>query len=182
MKRNNKGLSLVEIVIVVAIMSVLAGLVSIGVGTVISKPAEECARKMDSVLKNARMTTMGKQNVWIEFSQSNAGDPIFVTEVIKEPGASSPKSKQTEIGKKGITATVVFVDSTTGATTSKTLASCDKIVMSYSRATGGFNKTEVWSGGAIDDNTKYVQSITITKGSMTKTLEFAYLTGKVLVK
>lgn len=179
MKNNNKGLSLVEMVIVIAILSVLAGVASIGLSSVVSKPAEECAMKMESVLKNARITTMGKQNVWIEFSQTSEGAPIYVVEKTKDSASSTEKEKRTEIGQKGITVTVTLVDGSNTAT--QTLSACDKIVLSYSRSTGGFNKAEVVNGGSVDTS-KYVKSIEVKKGSVTKTLDFAYLTGKILVE
>ena len=59
MKNDNRGLSLVEVVIVLAIMAVLGTVVSVGVNLVTRKPADQCASRLQTVLQNNRMTTMG---------------------------------------------------------------------------------------------------------------------------
>ena len=67
MKKDNRGLSLVEVIIVITIMAVLGGLMTMGISAGVSKPAEECAEKLEAALNNARITTMGKQSVELEF-------------------------------------------------------------------------------------------------------------------
>ena len=59
-KIDNKGFSLVELVIVMAIILILGGVAFTGLSLLTSRPVDECARKIQMVLQGNRNTTMGK--------------------------------------------------------------------------------------------------------------------------
>lgn len=155
MRMNDKGLSLVEIVIVVAIMSVLTGLLTMGVSTALSKPADECAEKIVAELSNGRITTMGKQTFRITLSADSEG--VYV----EETGKAKKK-----IGQKGVEVKYKL----TGA--GYTDLDSTGIVFEFKRSTGGFKPV---SGGS------YCEEIQVSKGNRTKTIKLAYLTGKVTI-
>ena len=50
MRHNNKGLSLVELIIVIAIMSVLTGVVSFGISNIFNTKVTQCADNMENIM------------------------------------------------------------------------------------------------------------------------------------
>ena len=66
MKQENKGFSLVELIVVIAIMTILTGLISAGIGMAVSKPADECIDKFKASLQSIRVTSMRKIDAHIE--------------------------------------------------------------------------------------------------------------------
>lgn len=169
MKKNNKGLSLVEVIIVVAIMSVLAGITTIGLSSVISRPAEECGKKIVSTLRDAKVTTMGKRSCYVELSQATAGAPVYMTEYINGTAQIPVK-----VGEKNITVSI-----TTEASTFD-LSAVQTIKIAYKRETGGFDKTTYTQGGS--PKSEYLRTIVISKGNKTYTINLAYLTGKITIE
>lgn len=88
MKRKNKnqGFSLVEFVIVVAIIAIICGFAFTGIAILSSKPVDECAKKIQVALEGSRNTTMGKLSSSISFYRDENGN-IFVEELIDTPPA-----------------------------------------------------------------------------------------------
>lgn len=61
---NNKGISLVEILIVVAIMSIAVGGSGVGLSLAYSRDAEKCAKTIDAALENTRMLSMSRKGTF----------------------------------------------------------------------------------------------------------------------
>lgn len=169
---DNKGMSLVEIVIVVTIMTVLTGVMAVGVSLALSKPADECAEKIVSTLSNARITTMGKQGISLRFYK-DSDQSIWLEEVITNPDGTLAPPKKSKIGQKG-----VEVKYKLEGDAPKDLDS-DGITLSFKRSTGGFNTT--YSPPSTDTG-KYCEEIVVHKGNRTKTITLYYLTGKVTIQ
>lgn len=66
-KNDNRGMSLVEIILVIALMIVVAGVTGYGVSLIGQKPVEECARKVEIALNQNRTNSMGKKVAYLEF-------------------------------------------------------------------------------------------------------------------
>lgn len=166
MKTDNRGLSLVEILIVITIMSVLTGVMAIGVSMALSKPADECAEKIVSTLNNARITTMGKQGVTMRFYQESDNSIWLEENITLSDGSSSVK--KTRIGQKGVKVEYRLKDETTFNTLDST-----GITLSFKRSTGGFN--------TVNGGSSYCEEIKVSKGDRVKDITLAYLTGKVTI-
>lgn len=163
MKRNNRGMSLVEVIIVVAILSMVAGGITLGIGFITGKPADECANKLKAALQNNRMTTMGKLSAKLEIRVE--ADGIYIKETIGTAGEASAKVNTTRIGDAGIEIKYAvsgggYVDLPVGSS----------LEISFNRSSGAFNPLP---GGG------YCTEIVISKGSTVKTLKLYYLTGKI---
>lgn len=63
MRRNNKGMSYVELLLVLAIMAILIGVVSISVNLIARTNVNRGAEKVTSTLNQARSTSMARGNV-----------------------------------------------------------------------------------------------------------------------
>ena len=57
---NNKGFSLIELIVIIAIMGVLVGGASLGIGLVFSKDALKCATRLNDSIYDARANSMYK--------------------------------------------------------------------------------------------------------------------------
>lgn len=167
MKKDNKGTSLVELIIVIAILAVLVGGLGLGVQLVSGKPAEQCASKLKSIMQNNRITAMGKCEARLEiFSTPNGG--VMVREFI-DGSEMSPVT----IVKKDVTVQYMLDDDGTYIPLGGIL---DPLIISYNRSSGAFNDL---SGMDPAYAGKYCTEIVITKGSTVKTLKLSYLTGKI---
>lgn len=70
-KKDNRGVSLVELIIVIAIMSIIIGMTGYGLSLVSNKPVDECAKKIEMALNRNRTNAMGKKEAYIEFYLDN---------------------------------------------------------------------------------------------------------------
>ena len=66
-KKDNRGMTLVEIIIVLALMTVIAGMAGYGLSLVSNKPVQECTKKVEMALNRNRTNSMGKKEAWVEF-------------------------------------------------------------------------------------------------------------------
>jgi len=67
MKKDNRGFSLVELIIIVAIMAILIGVMAANIGRISGYRAKECRTKVVSSLENGRVMTLSKargNNFW----------------------------------------------------------------------------------------------------------------------
>jgi prepilin-type N-terminal cleavage/methylation domain-containing protein len=83
-KLNNKGFSLVELIVVISIMAVMVGFVSIGTGILSGKRAKEARDKLLSSLENVRTQTMGKDSIDATLSYDSASGQYILTYVINK--------------------------------------------------------------------------------------------------
>lgn len=174
MKKDNRGLSLVELIIVIAILAVLAGAAGYGIGLVTGRPADKCANKLKSLIQNNRITTMGKLSAKLEIFVDAEGF-ICVTETVETDGAS-PKVTTSRIGDRGVTLSYRL----TGESAFQTLGTTP-LIISFNRSSGAFNALDVAGMGAVYAG-KYCEEIEISKGSRTKILKLSYLTGKITLE
>jgi len=81
-KWNDKGITLIEILVVVAILSIAVGGAGISISLVYSRDAEKCAKTINAALENTRMLSMSeKGNFTMEIDLENNMLYIRNTEV-----------------------------------------------------------------------------------------------------
>jgi prepilin-type N-terminal cleavage/methylation domain-containing protein len=160
-KLNNKGVSLVELIVVMAIMSVLVGTVSYGISFSSGKQAEECARKLVSKLESMRTSSMGKYEIIGELSYDESRGYVF-KETVKNNEADTGTTTETVIGEKNVKVYYGDGESETELTAS------DTITFQFSRST-----SELSQG---------CTNLKITKANKTMYIEIVKLTGKVSIK
>lgn len=155
-KKNNKGYSLVEVIVIIAVMVTLGAVVAYGVGMVSGKPVMQCARQMQILFEQNRTVAMGKESTYVIIYKTSDG--VMAQEYINGSPSGKPPVK---IGES-------TVDVTCGGTS---------IGDSVSNGT----KVEFDRGtGALRGNAEMV--FVISGGGRTSTLTIEALTGKVRIQ
>ena len=169
-KKDNRGLSIIEVVIVITILAILGALMTAGISAAVSKPADECANKMVAAFNNARVTTMGKQKIQLLIYEENSC--VYLKKMIystKNDGTVNVDTQTTKIGAKDVKVTYkVQGDS------SEIFLNGNPMQITFLRTTGGFNK--------LPAQNAYLEEIIIKKGGKTRTIKVSYLTGKVVLE
>jgi prepilin-type N-terminal cleavage/methylation domain-containing protein len=78
-KQNNRGFSLVELVVVISIMAVFVGFVSVSAGVISGRQAREARDKLLSSLETVQAKTMGKYESVAELSYDDASRQYVLT-------------------------------------------------------------------------------------------------------
>lgn len=163
---DNSGISLVEIVIVLAIMTLAGGAMLIGIGMISGRPAQKCSQKIVYSLERHRTTAMGKVDTEYKL-YVGADGAIWVDEKIWEHSGSAPdRVNSVPVGEKTVTVTYVC-----GGVT-QNLASAP-LTLKFRRGSGGFQPQ---AGG------DYCTEIKVSKANKDYTIELVPLTGKVSIK
>jgi prepilin-type N-terminal cleavage/methylation domain-containing protein len=167
-KKNNRGLSLVEIIVVVAILSVIIGTVSIGFGLVSTKSATECAKNIQISLERCRINTMGKKQGCIAIYKKTDG--IYIVEAY-DYGATTPtldsidKTNEKRIGKKDVN---VYMGAGPYDPTTTYSAMDTGYIIEFNRSDGSVKSIS---------GTSYL--FIFNKGSRTEVVSIDKLTGRV---
>lgn len=167
-KRDNRGMSLVELIIVMAIMAVLAGAVSIGVSLVTNKAADKCATQLKTSIQSARITTMGKFRTYLKIYMTANG--VCIEEVVQSVEGGTETTTLTYTGDAYVTVLYTLSD---GSQYPLGYGEDNALYIEFDRSSGALKRLP-------DGN--YCVEIEVSKGSKKRTLKLAYLTGKVTME
>ena len=157
LKENNKGLSLVEIIIVIAIMSIIGGALFLTTAVATDKHVTSSGEKVVSSLEQTRNLAMGKQSGWIIIRMA-PGDYMYCQMYVD----GQPYGDEVSIGHSGLTITITEADGTSYNLESKT-----DIKIEFSRSNGSVSNTPV------------IKEIKITNGRKTVTVSIDKFTGRI---
>lgn len=156
--KDNKGVSLVELVVVIAIMMVLAGITTFSYRMVSARSATQCAENIKISLEKNKTSVMGKKNGRIAFYR-DANDVIWMQEDFDYSGAFTKNmANATRIGKREVEITF------NGASLSTT-----PVIIEFSRT------------GSLKDGSASLP-IVVKKQSKVYTITIDSLTGKITMK
>ena len=111
---NNKGFSLIELIVIIAIMGVLVGGASLGIGLVFSKDAMKCATRLNDSIYDARANSMYKAGKFeLSIDNSGSANTATISQTDLTPATSDTvyldgedSSKKTTISAKFVTEAV----------------------------------------------------------------------------
>lgn len=173
MSTNNKGLSLVEIILVVAILSAMVGFTGYGLSLISGKPAEECAEKLCSTMQHARTMTMGKNKTSLILSR-DADGMVQVNEVtetiLDNDGTLSFEERKTIVGEKNVAVCCYMTDGS-----SMEITGSNTLELVFDRGSGAIRTTKV-NGTASTHCVK----ITLSKANKEYHIIIYPVTGKVM--
>lgn len=171
MKKDNKGWSLIEIIVVLAILAI-AGLIGIsGLGYIFGTEVKSCANEIYSAIGETRINTMGRYETAIHFYEDTDGYYAQEWQLI---GGSWVSNNAQQIGNSYLT-----LQYTTGAGTPATIDS-NGIWVGFDRSNG---KERALSSPLPDGGsgaTGIFDSI-IVSGAITRTVTIVPATGKLQI-
>lgn len=173
MKKDNKGFSLVELIIVIAIMAVLSGLIFYSYSMLAGQDARQCANNLSAALdkeKNYALTKSGTADCYMELTKTADGyfAVYYVPKNALVDGTGTGDYVEQEKQKLGKQS--VDISCTIGGST-VTVTEAASLEVTYDRITGAFKKVSV--GSSTGDCTK----ITVKRGR-TYELTLYSATGK----
>lgn len=186
-KSNNQGFSLVELIIVMAIMAVVVTTVGLSISLVSGRKVKKCADEIVSTIERTRVLSLGKDQGQVEFilSQDASGD--YHVRIYQGSIASDEPILDRVVGKDPIEVKVVFSD---GSGTAEELgnisgnsphaihAATEKgLRLIFNRASGAFEKGTNVAGGDVKT---YCDKIVVTGNGRTIEITTVGPTGKIL--
>ena len=183
MKRNDKGFSLVELVIVMAVMAIL---ISIGVrnlGVLDTYRTRECKDKIVSALKNNKIDCLSKSksntstaytgakgstvtaDAYLEIKYENKS--VYVIKYLPEKNGGPTTASIAEKVSKGTNTTIKYKV----GSTEETLADGESLMIGYNRSTGAFLP--------INASGTYCEEIIVQAGTKTRIIHLETKTGKI---
>ncbi len=164
MKKNNKGFSLVELIVIIAIMAVLSISVVSYIGMVGNSEVRKCAKELNSHMSQTKVCAMSRSSAQLIVYANDSG--VYV---VSKQGTSSKTEK---IGKAGIS---VSYRDMRGSSTYVNVGDSEAtgLVLEYDRASGACKKMA--SG-------KYCYGFKVSHGNNVYLVDLEPLTGKATVR
>ncbi|MDE7342174.1 MAG: prepilin-type N-terminal cleavage/methylation domain-containing protein [Lachnospiraceae bacterium] len=171
MRKDNKGYSLVELIIVIAIMALLTGTAFFSINMIFGAGAKACANDIKEALAENKVTAMGKSGARVEIYRDASDDCVYAVQWIKSGTSWEPK-KADESGNpvpEKLGNSRVYVSYTTGGTETE-LTSGSSLMIGYDRSNGSFTDK---------NGCTLCEKIYVKGGSRSYELTLIELTGKV---
>ena len=184
-KSNNQGFSLVELVIVMAIMAIVVTTVGLSISLVSGRKVKKCADEIVSTIERTRVLALGKEQGQVEFilSQDTSGD--YHVRIYQGSNASDAPVQDRIVGKDPIEIKVLFSDGTEtalGSISGNTPHAIHAVGenglrLIFNRASGAFEK----GTNAIGSDVKtYCDKIVVTGSGRRIEITTVGATGKIL--
>ena len=163
MKKNNKGLSYVELLIVIAIMAIAVGLITLSIGLVNRTSINRGIEKVGSSLNQARNTAMarGSERGTIEISCSGGKYYCYVGSL------SSPN--KADLTQELVAPPAKVYYKVAGSDTLIAVTETNPLVIRYNQSTGAFKPLA--SG-------EYCSYIVLSNGDQSVAMKLYPATGK----
>ena len=170
-RTDNRGFSLIEVVIVVAIMSVMIATISYGLSFSSGKPAEQAAQELTSQLQHARTSTMGKFRVDITIRKDSAdGTTVFESRTYNDQNAFNTGAGI--VRDSVVAADGVRVEYSVDGTNYTELGSGASISIGFSRSTGALKP---------DPSGNYICYFRFSRANTTRVVSIVPLTGRIAI-
>ncbi len=173
-KLNNMGYSMVELIIVMAIIAAIMSTVFFSIILIFSANAKSTANDIQRAIGDCKVTTMGRSAAYMELYRDASNDNVYTKMYIWDNSAVDyVESEEQKVGPKRVT-----VEYSTDGVNKTELAAGDRIAIFFDRASGGFIT------GTTKDGISHpiYKAIFVEGGSKHYRIELTELTGKSEVK
>lgn len=176
--KENKGFSLIEIVVVIAIMAILVGLSVLSIRLLFGVDAKECAKKIQANLSNTKTGALSKGGQDLKLYQdATSGD--YLVEFIEyqyEGNATTPTECTTGSETVGSSKVEIICYFETGVDP-VTIDATHTVTCGFDRSSGAFKKVRV---NGVEKNT-YCNKIVIRRASKEYSIIMIPETGKFYI-
>ena len=180
--RNNKngGFSLVEMIIVIAIMAIVVGIMGLSVGMLTGRKTTKCADEIISTIERTRVLTLGKEQNAVECLLTYNGTTGEYRAQIYQSGTLV---SDRVVGKDPIQIHVYFDNDPTPYElkdlkgTLPYASDTEGLHLVFNRSSGAFEEKTCAANGTTKD---YCKKIVITNGTRTIEITTVGRTGKIL--
>ena len=163
MKKNNRGFTLVELIVVITILAIVSAIVGVSVSTVSSAREKRCAAEINSLLGMTKMKCLSRSgNVYAVIRQD--GDDLVYDYYEGVDGADSTKGVLTDNDILGSGVTVKF----SVGETEKTISGTETLTLQFDRATGSLKSPSSTEDVTITVGGRYTVNIVALTGSHSK--------------
>lgn len=167
--KNDKGFTLIELIVVMAILAVCTGIIAASVSTVSSSSAQKCANELNSAISRCRVNAMSRSGtVYLKVYRDSDGN---VAEDYTESTAGGTSVSSDTIGSSGCGVTFT-TDAEHSLDTSGTA-----LYLSFDRGTGALRTLQQDGAGGVRDADSQCTSISVSGGGRTFTIRFFPATG-----
>ena len=194
MKRDNRGLSLVELIVVIAIMAIMIGVGILSISLLFGTQARGCAQKVSSMLNETKTGCLSRfeETMTIAYRTKNqdgekayTADGYYAINRIYTLNSSAVSVAVGGVGSAEIRAlgsgkVVIMVYLSDGS--SFELGTDKYVTISYNRSTGAFDPVIVGNASGETQTDDYIDKITFSSGARTYTITMVQATGKHTVE
>jgi prepilin-type N-terminal cleavage/methylation domain-containing protein len=163
MKENKKkGFTLIELVIVIAIMSIVLVTIGLSINVVFSNKSKSASKEIYSMLGTSQNLGMSKENVYFFIKRDSKGE--YTTGVARVTGGTVNVAQSVNISNK----VTIELNGTT-------LANGTGYMIGINRSTGGFSQTYVYGTTTVASN---INTITVKGSGKDYKIQLSYTNGK----
>ena len=188
--RNNKnsGFSLVELIIVIAIMAIVVTVAGLSVGTLTGRRVRKCADEIVSTIERARVLTLGKEQNNVECVISyDSTDKEYHAMVYQVINGTPTEVSDRVVGRDPIQVQVYFDDDTHAYSLTELkgalpyASSTQGLHLVFNRASGAFEAGTCEAGGTKKN---FCKRIVVSNSDGTRRIENTTVgrTGKIVTK
>lgn len=196
MHKNNKGFSLIELIVVIAILAVMVGFLTLSLRTLLGTEAMECADKVSAKISSVKTGSMSMFNETMELGYHEKGgdypsDGFYTTCRVQtiDKNASLVDATTPEIRKVGSKKVVIKATYSDGS--QQQISGTECLVVKFKRSTGAFDYVG-YKANHTDADAVYVTNLagdpmhlvklSFTCGGRTYSIDMVPETGKHTVK
>lgn len=169
-KFNNTGFSLIELIVVIAIMAALVGISSFGISLAFSQDANRCATTLNDAITETRMLSMSKQGDFSLVISKDSSD-MYIAKILKEIPGGGTLSTEAEYNLEGESKKIESI------TVSDTVISnANQVNIVFDRTKGNVLSVSI-GGTPVTEDTVLEFSIVSKRGGDTRAAAVSLVTG-----
>jgi hypothetical protein len=167
---NNKGYSLLEAIVIIAILGVLTGFMATSSGLFDGRRVKACADSVSSLLDKVRLANLGKDEVTLTIYKDT--DQAIKAKIVTKIMSSNRSTTEKEFIEDVSNDNVEMSYSTDISGSAENPAGAAGMVFNFNRNTGAIK----------DTSPNGIQCIILRKGNAEKKIKIYAATGKIIVE
>jgi len=181
LRDDNKGFSLVELLVIIAIMALMLGMFLLSTNIIGTRACRQCSKQIRHELDRVRIATMGKNKVVLHLYVDPSTGKIMVqdktrlTNIGATTGTNDVNGDAREIGSARVR--VEFISSLDPA--NRVVLNNDGIYFEFNRSTGAFKQVKSSDVGGQLAGEYTIKNIYVIGGGLEQSLTLSGITGKV---